>query len=64
MIRPQSPCKSCKDRQLGCHADCKAYERFKVETKTYNSIVSQAADYGQVVTYSRTQLKRMGRIKS
>lgn len=57
MKRPESPCKGCKDRRLGCHADCKA------ETKTYNSIVSQAADYGQVVTYSRTQLKRMGRIK-
>lgn len=56
MIRPQSPCGGCKDRRLGCHADCKAYGEFKVATETYNGIVSQAADYGQVVTYSRTRI--------
>lgn len=61
MKRPESPCIGCKDRQLACHAACKAYGEFKAEIDTYNSIVSQAADYGQVVTYSRTQLKRMGR---
>ena len=64
MIRPQSPCGGCKDRRLGCHSDCKIYADFKADAEAYNDLIREAADYGQVVTYSRTQLKRMGRIKS
>lgn len=62
MKRPQSPCKGCKDRQVGCHTNCKACGEFKAAVDTYNSVVKTSADYGQVVKYSRTQLKRMGRI--
>ena len=64
MKRPESPCLKCTDRRLGCHADCKIYADFKADAEAYNNLIREAADYGQVVTYSRTRLKRMGRIKS
>ncbi|MCB6475576.1 hypothetical protein LI171_04900 [Emergencia timonensis] len=62
MKRPQSPCGGCKDRQLGCHAGCELYEKFKLEADTYRKIVKESSSYGETIEYSRTQLKRMGRI--
>ena len=29
MIRPEAPCKNCKERYLGCHGDCEKYADFK-----------------------------------
>lgn len=28
---PQSPCKDCPDRYLGCHDRCEKYQQFKVD---------------------------------
>ena len=29
--KPQSPCRDCSDRQVGCHSDCEKYILWKTD---------------------------------
>lgn len=33
MSKKEQPCKDCKDRYVGCHADCERYARQKAELR-------------------------------
>lgn len=41
-MKPQAPCKDCKDRYLGCHDRCEKYKTFREDVfewgKQLNSI--------------------------
>lgn len=41
-VVPQSPCRDCKERFLGCHSTCEAYIKYRkdiaVAKKEYNRI--------------------------
>lgn len=61
MKRPESPCANCKDRQVGCHALCKAYADFKAATDDYKEQVCTAIGGSKRITYNkRRQVKVWG----
>ena len=33
IVRVQSPCKDCSNRELGCHSTCKKYIQFQEDTQ-------------------------------
>ena len=63
MIRPQSPCKGCKDRQLGCHTDCRAYIEFKTDSEDYKDQLSEAIGGSKRVTYNKRRQTKVWGIK-
>lgn len=37
MMNPiDSPCRGCRDREVGCHAKCGRYAEFRAEVDAYN----------------------------
>lgn len=63
MKRPQSPCKGCKDRQLGCHADCKAYSEFKTDCEAYRDQVSEAIGGSKRFAYTKRRQERVWKVR-
>ena len=39
MKKPQSPCKDCEDREVGCHGKCEKYQRFHEDIVAYSEVV-------------------------
>ena len=35
-MKPQAPCKDCRNRTVTCHGVCKKYQAFRTETEAYN----------------------------
>lgn len=40
-MKPQSPCKDCPDRELGCHSKCQKYIDFRKAVDADNLIKDQ-----------------------
>jgi len=38
-MKPQSPCKDCKEREVGCHAACKRYASYSKELEEWKQTV-------------------------
>lgn len=38
---PQAPCKCCKIRSVGCHAECTSYCDYKVEVEAYKAEIKR-----------------------
>jgi len=41
MAKPQSPCKDCTDRYVGCHAACEKYDAFEEALLAWHHKVSE-----------------------
>ena len=41
MIKPQSPCLDCIERQFNCHAGCKEYKEFTEINEKYRELLRQ-----------------------
>lgn len=52
MSGPQSPCRDCKDRSLGCHGRCKKYRAYETEKKRLNEKI-RAERCSEVTGYKR-----------
>ena len=49
---PQSPCKDCEDRFLGCHSNCESYAAFQKKISTFNvNMRKERAKYKQPYMY-------------
>ena len=40
-MRPQSPCKDCPDREVGCHSKCQKYAEFRKGIDESNMAVDE-----------------------
>lgn len=40
--RPQSPCRYCSDRVLGCHGTCVEYNKYTIENKERNEAIRKS----------------------
>lgn len=61
MKRLESPCKDCGNREVGCHAKCKAYQEFAADRKEvyqqrYEAVVLDTVDIHK--KRKKWQLKR------
>lgn len=43
-MKPESPCKDCDNRKLGCHSTCEDYIAFDKAKKAYNDKISKARE--------------------
>ena len=41
MNKPQTCCKDCAERTIGCHGACERYENYRKEVDAYNAMVRQ-----------------------
>ncbi len=41
-MKPESPCKDCENRKLGCHSTCEDYIAFDKARKEHNARISDA----------------------
>jgi len=53
-MRPESPCKNCQDRYLGCHSHCIAFKAYKdadekEKSKIYQGRKEHSFLYGRTV---------------
>lgn len=44
MLRPEVPCKGCKDRTEWCHGSCERYARFREEMAVFKDHVRMERD--------------------
>ena len=44
-LRQTSPCKECKKRVVGCHANCEAYKTFKQAVEQERQQIQQNKSY-------------------
>lgn len=56
MIKPQSPCRNCVDRHIGCHAACQGYQDFAEKQEQYKEATRHRAER---IIYAESQLKKM-----
>lgn len=40
-MKPQSPCRNCTERVLGCHSECDLYLTFRRALDRYNELYRQ-----------------------
>ena len=57
MSKPQSPCYKCSDRNLGCHATCDKYIKFRKDCDEYNQMIKDIK-YKEDMTYSASNAVR------
>ena len=50
MSKPNSPCKDCPDRHMGCHSECEGYKSFEAENEEYKAKRREALkkEYGSL----------------
>lgn len=41
MIKPESPCLGCIERQFGCHSGCRDYQEYLEINKKYKELVRE-----------------------
>ena len=65
-MKPQSPCKDCKEREVGCHAACKKYAGYCKELESWKQTVKAAQTEGQEADSFRhhtfTTLQKHGKV--
>lgn len=42
MIKPQSPCLDCIERQFGCHSGCREYREYAEQNEKYKAKMKEA----------------------
>lgn len=52
MSGPQSPCRGCPDRSLGCHGQCSKYRAYEADRKKFNEKI-HAERCSEVTEYKR-----------
>lgn len=50
----QWPCRDCKNREVGCHATCEAYMKYKLANQKEHDAINQIK-YNQSLTYTYTK---------
>lgn len=40
-MKPQSPCRNCEERKVGCHSECEKYISFSESLRKWNDIVAE-----------------------
>lgn len=61
-----SPCKDCKDRHSGCHAECEEYKAFKsalakAQVKEYKQKNAEHTATAHEIQSKKRTLKRQGK---
>lgn len=41
-MKPNSPCRNCEERAVGCHAKCERYAEYRAEVDRWRDIVNGA----------------------
>lgn len=54
-MKPQAPCKDCKDRHSGCHSECEKYKTYKDESLQFSREIGKIHGVNR---YFENQLKR------
>lgn len=53
MIKPDSPCRDCERRVVGCHSTCEEFKAFEIENETYKELLRKGKDkYGKLIQKS------------
>ena len=60
MIRPEAPCKNCKERYLGCHGDCEKYADFKNAQREMKIALKKSMEYDSYKVKSKERFGRNG----
>lgn len=60
MIKPNSPCKSCEKRTLGCHANCEDYKTYTKLNEEYRVLVQ--SERGKICAVDKYEKEKMGRL--
>lgn len=56
MVKPNPPCISCKNRQIGCHSTCELYSKFLSDSAEYKKLIIDAKkqdDFGKFLVNCR-----------
>lgn len=65
IMRVQSPCKDCSDRELGCHSTCKRYIQFQeanqAETKARRDFLKVHNEHIGFLTEQKRKRERAHR---
>lgn len=63
-MKPESPCKDCKKRDIHCHSVCEEYIAYQDESREYNEkvLIAKRERYGHH-DYIVESIKRMKRGK-
>lgn len=65
-MKPQSPCRECKAREVGCHAGCERYEGYCKELEDWKQTVKAEkyegveADSYRIETLLKVKKKMQG----
>lgn len=58
-MKPQSPCRNCTERVLGCHSECDLYLTFRRALDRYNELYrEQRTKESQVDDYLIKQMEK------
>lgn len=59
-MKPQSPCKDCEGRKVGCHADCEKYQGYCVELEEWKQTVKVEKEDGkEAKAFRRSSYERI-----
>ena len=62
-MQPQSPCKDCQDRHMGCHSTCQLYIDYDVANKRYKEELNKmkTKEWGNITHAYVKALKKKGK---
>jgi hypothetical protein len=59
--RPNAPCKDCKERHVGCHAECERYKEFAEENRRRHDeackayVIEQGLEAAEIIRQTRNK---------
>lgn len=63
-MKPQSPCKNCEEREVGCHSACERYALYCAVLEDWKETVrKEQTDGAEADTYRITMIRRIKGIK-
>lgn len=63
-MKPIAPCKDCEERYLGCHQNCKAYNKYKSDKKEKDILIKKKRNEMLIVdVFEKEKTKRLMKYK-
>lgn len=60
MIKPNSPCKSCEKRTIGCHSSCEDYKKYSELNDQYRILVQ--SERNKINAIDKYEKEKSGRL--